>query len=78
MQMTIKDSRTYNYIFGNISPGTVFVVNNTFYMAIVSVDTEEGWHPLNAVKLDTGELTHFFATDDIQLVEAELCISDKN
>lgn len=47
-------------------------------MAIVPVEIEGGWFPLNAVRLDTGELTHFFATDDIQPVEAELCINDKN
>ena len=47
-------------------------------MAIVPVEVEGGWLPLNAVRLDTGELTHFFETDYIQVVEAELRINDKD
>ena len=72
--MLIKDFRTPENCFGNIVPGTVFVVNDTFYMAIEPIEEKELGVCLNAVNLDTGELAHYFDTDFIQLVEADLCV----
>lgn len=73
--MKIKDLRklpTYN--FGDINPGTVFSVKDSLYMAIEPIEEKELGVPLNAVNLETGELAHYFDTDFIQLVEAELCV----
>ena len=73
--MKIKDLRKPEIIFfGNIEPGTVFAVKGSFYMAIEPLEEKELGVHLNAVNLDTGELAHYFDTDFIQLVEAELCV----
>ena len=73
--MKIKDFRKpVNYNFGDIEPGTVFAVEDSIYMAIEPIEEKELGVPLNAVNLDTGELAHYFDTDYIQLVEAELCV----
>lgn len=73
--MKIKDLRKPEIIFfGNIEPGTVFAVKGNFYMAIEPIEEKELGVCLNAVNLDTGELAHYFDTDFIQLVEAELCV----
>lgn len=73
--MKIKDFRKHvSYNFGDIEPGTVFAVEDSIYMAIEPIEEKELGVPLNAVNLDTGELAHYFDTDFIQLVEAELCV----
>ena len=70
--MKIKDFRKPEDYFGDIEPGTVFVVNGTFYMAIEPIEEHERRVLLNAVNLETGELAYYFDTTIIQLVEAEL------
>lgn len=73
--MKIKDLRKPEIIFfGNIEPGTVFAVKSSFYMAIEPLEEKELGVYLNAVNLETGELAHYFDTDFIQIVEAELCV----
>ena len=73
--MKIKDFRkSVNYNFGDIEPGTVFSVKDIIYMAIEPIEENEFGVPLNAVNLETGELAHYFDTDFIQIVEAELCV----
>ena len=73
--MKIKDFRKpVNYNFGDIEPGTVFAVKDSIYMAIEPIEENEFGVPLNAVNLETGELAHYFDTDFIQIVEAELCV----
>lgn len=71
--MKIKDFRKPDY-FGNIEPGTVFVVENSVYMAIEPIEEKNLDVLLNAVNLETGELAHYFDTTAIQIVEAELCV----
>ena len=71
--MKIKDFRKPEDYFGNIEPGTVFVVDNSVYMAIPPIEEKELGMPLNAVNLETGALTYYFDTTAIQIVEAELC-----
>ena len=71
--MKIKDFRKPEDYFGNIEPGTVFVVENSVYMAIEPIEEKELEVLLNAVNLETGELAHYFDDTAIQLVEAELC-----
>ena len=66
--MLIKDFRNPENCFGDLVPGTAF------YMAIEPIAKDELGFSLNAVDLDTGELAHYFDTDFIQLVEAELCV----
>ena len=72
--MKIKDLRKPEDFFGNIEPGTVFAVKGSFYMAIEPIEEKNLDVFLNAVNLETGELAHYFDTDFIQVVEAELCV----
>lgn len=73
--MKIKDFRKpISYNFRDIEPGTVFSVEDSIYMAIDPIEEKELGVCLNAVNLDTGELAHYFDTDFIQLVDAELCV----
>ena len=72
--MEIKDLRKPEDFFGNIEPGTVFAVKGSFYMAIEPIEEKNLDVFLNAVNLETGELAHYFDTDFIQIVEAELCV----
>ena len=72
--MLIKDCRKPEDFFGNIEPGTVFAVKGSFYMAIEPIEEKNLDVFLNAVNLETGELAHYFDTDFIQVVEAELCM----
>lgn len=72
--MKIKDFRKPEDYFGNIEPGTVFVVENSVYMAIEPVEEKELEVLLNAVNLETGELAHYFDDTAIQIVDAELCV----
>ena len=72
--MLIKDFRKPEDYFGNIEPGTVFAIEGSFYMAIGLIEEKELGVPLNAVNLETGELTYYFDTSAIQIVEAELCV----
>ena len=72
--MLIKDFRKPEDYFGNIEPGTVFVVENSVYMAIEPIEEKELEVLLNAVNLETGELAHYFDDTAIQIVDAELCV----
>ena len=72
--MKIKDFRKPEDYFGNIEPGTVFVVENSVYMAIEPIEEKNLEVLLNAVNLETGELAHYFDDTAIQIVDAELCV----
>ena len=72
--MKIKDFRKPEDYFGNIEPGTVFIVENSVYMSIEPIEEKELEVLLNAVNLETGELAHYFDTTAIQIVDAELCV----
>ena len=72
--MKIKDFRKPEDYFGNIEPGTVFVVENSVYMAIEPIEEKNLDVLLNAVNLETGELAHYLDTTAVQLVDAELCV----
>ena len=72
--MKIKEFRKPEDYFGNIEPGTVFVVENSVYMAIEPIEEKELEVLLNAVNLETGELAHYFDDTAIQIVNAELCV----
>ena len=76
--MLIKDFRKHGDYFKNIELGTVFAIEDRICMAIEPIEEKGLGVYLNAVNLDTGELAHYFDTDSIQLVEAELCVRDKN
>lgn len=69
--MLVKDFRKPEEYFGNIEPGTVFALEDNFYMAIKPIEEAELGNTLNAVNLETGQLTYFFDTSAIQIVEAE-------
>lgn len=72
--MKIKDFRKPEDYFGNIEPGTVFVVENSVYMAIEPIEEKELEVLLNAVNLETGELAHYLDDTAVQVVDAELCV----
>ena len=72
--MKIKDFRKPEDYFGNIAPGTVFIVENSVYMAIEPIEEKNLDVLLNAVNLETGELAHYFDDTAIQIVDAELCV----
>lgn len=73
--MKIKDLRkSPAYCFGDIEPGTVFSVKDSLYMAIETIVENEFGVPLNAVKLETGELAHYLDDTAVQVVDAELCV----
>ena len=72
--MKIKDFRKPEDYFGNIEPGTVFIVENSVYMAIEPIEEKELEVLLNAVNLETGELAHYLDDTAIQIVDAELCV----
>lgn len=72
--MKIKDFRKPKDYFGNIELGTVFVVDNSVYMAIPPIEEKELGMPLNAVNLETGALTYYLDTTAIHIVDAELCV----
>ena len=69
--MLVKNFRKPEEYFGNIEPGTVFALEDNFYMAIKPIEEAELGNTLNAVNLETGQLTYFFDTSTIQIVEAE-------
>lgn len=72
--MLIKDSRKPGDYFRNIERGTVFAIEDRICMAIELIEEKESGVFLNAVNLETGELTYCFDTDFIQPVEAELYV----
>ena len=72
--MKIKDFRKPEDYFENIEPGTVFAIEGNFYMAIDLIEDKETGISLNAVNLETGELTYYFGNTAIQIVDAELCV----
>lgn len=70
--MLVKDFRKSEEYFGNIESGTVFALEDNFYMAIKPIEETELGNTLNAVNLETGQLTYFFDTSAIQIVKAEI------
>lgn len=72
--MLIKDFRKHGDYFKNIELGTVFAIEDRICMAIEPIEEKESDAFLNAVNLETGELTYCFDTDFVQPVEAELCV----
>ena len=70
--MLVKDFRKSEDYFGNIESGTVFALEDNFYMAIKPIEETELGNTLNAVNLETGQLTYFFDTTAIQIVKAEI------
>ena len=69
--MLVKDFRKPEEYFGNIEPGTVFTLEDNFYMAIKPIEETELGNTLNAVNLETGQLIYCFDTTAIQIVKAE-------
>ena len=72
--MLVKDFRKSEDYFGNIEPGTIFALEDNFYMAIKPIEETELGNTLNAVNLETGQLIYCFDTTAIQIVKAELHI----
>ena len=53
--MLVKDFRKPEEYFGNIEPGTVFALEDNFYMAIKAIKEAELGNTLNAINRETGQ-----------------------
>lgn len=72
--MTIVRNDKNHFDFGNLENGDVFRYQDDVFMAIKEVKTKnDGIY--NAVDLETGELTLFYADEEVVAVKAELVVS---
>ena len=69
--MLVKDFRKPEEYFGNIEPGTVFALEDNFYMAIKPIEETELGNTRNAVNLETGQLRKFNKDDRVTAVSVE-------
>ena len=60
--------------FGTIKNGDVFKDGCCIFMAIEEVENKNGGS-YNAVDVETGELTHFYADEKVFILKAELVVS---
>ena len=72
MFITRNDNKEVD--FGNIKTGDVFTDDCSIFMVIEEVENKNGGS-YNAVDLETGELTHFYADEKVFALKAELVVS---
>lgn len=72
MFITRNDSKRVD--FSDIKTGDVFKAECGILMAIEEVENKNGGS-YNAVDLETGELTHFYADEKVFALKAELVVS---
>lgn len=60
--------------FGTLRGGDVFKDESSLFLVIEEVENKNGGS-YNAVDIETGELTHFYADERVFLLNAELIIS---
>lgn len=60
--------------FSAIKTGDVFKEEHSIFMAIEEVENKNGGS-YNAVDVETGELTHFYASEKVIALKAELVVS---
>lgn len=72
MFVTRNDNKKVD--FGTIRTGDVFKDEHTIFMAIEEVENKNGGS-YNAVDVETGELTHFYADEKVFALKAELVVS---
>ena len=72
MTITRKDSIKTD--FGELRGGDVFKDGEVLYMVIEEVENKNGG-TYNAVDIETGALTHFYADERVIPLHAELIVS---
>ena len=72
MKITRKDNVKID--FGELRRGDVFNDGEMLCMVIEEVDNTNGG-TFNAVEIETGELTHFYADEKVTPLHAELIVS---
>lgn len=72
MIITRNDNKKVD--FGLIKKGDVFKDEYSIFMAIEEVENKNGGS-YNAVDVETGELTHFYADEKVFALKAELVVS---
>lgn len=72
MFITRNDNKKVD--FGTIRKGEVFKDEYSIFMAIEEVENKNGGS-YNAVDVETGELTHFYADEKVVALKAELVVS---
>lgn len=72
MLITRNDSKQVD--FGTIKNGDVFKDEWGIFMAIKEVEDKNGGS-YNAVDVETGELTHFYADEKVFALKAELVVN---
>jgi len=73
-KMTIIRNDKNHFDFGNLENGDVFRYQDSIFMVIREVETENGGI-YNAIDLENGELTRFYADEEVVAVKAELVVS---
>ena len=74
MKMRITRNDNIKVDFGTLRGGDVFKGESSLFMVIEQVENKYGG-TYNAVDIETGELTHFYADERVFLLTAELIIS---
>lgn len=72
MIITRNDNKKVD--FATIKTGDVFKDECSIFMAIEKVENKNGGS-YNAVDVETGELTHFYADEKVFVLKAELVVS---
>lgn len=72
MFITRNDNKKVD--FGFIRKGDVFKDEYSIFMVIEEVENKNGGS-YNAVDVETGELTHFYADEKVFALKAELVVS---
>lgn len=72
MYITRNDNKKVD--FGTIRAGEVFKDECSIFMAIEEVENKNGGS-YNAVDVETGELSHFYADEKVFALKAELVVS---
>ena len=72
MFITRNDNKKVD--FADIKKGDVFKDECSIFMAIKEVENKNGGS-YNAVDVETGELTHFYADEKVFALKAELVVS---
>ena len=72
MFITRNDNKKVD--FADIKTGEVFKDERSIFMAIEEVENKNGGS-YNAVDVETGELTHFYADEKVFALKAELVVS---
>lgn len=72
--MTIVRNDKNHFDFGNLENGDVFRYQDDVFMVIKEIENKNG-SMYNAIDLENGDLTFFYADEEVVALKAELVIS---